>query len=105
MHPVAWQGSNSVEWRGRRSTPDPIPSCLPPYRTKRGSMRMSLGIVSLGLLVAAAAACNSQSQGSAPGQTGSTSPAPSPAVMGDRAMIVLLRDQLTGLDPSRGAAH
>jgi subtilase family protein/peptidase inhibitor I9 len=67
-------------------------------------MRRSFGTVSLGLVVAAAAACTGQSRGSPSGQTGSTAPASSPAVMGDRAMIVLLRDQLTGLDPSRAAA-
>jgi Subtilase family/Peptidase inhibitor I9 len=68
-------------------------------------MRTSFGVVSLGLVVAAAAACSGHSRASAPGQTGSTAPASSPTLMGDRAMIVLLRDQLTGLDPSRAAAR
>jgi hypothetical protein len=67
----------------------------------------SFGLASLGMLLAMAAACSGQSP-SASGAAGSgSSPAaaPAPAVLPERNMIVLLRDQLTELNVDRSTAR
>jgi Subtilase family len=66
-------------------------------------MRTSLGIVSLAIVAATAAACSGQST-STPPQQASAGPAATPAAMPDRDMIVLMREQFTALDPSRAAS-